>query len=91
MLGPAAPANSRSGRNGGTRIPWAELLRHGVGLDALRCPNCAATMNVLAVVKDPEQRRRYLHHAGIATRDDVPQRAWDPVPIDPLPPDHAVA
>jgi hypothetical protein len=73
--------------DGGTRIPWADLLRHGFDIDALRCPRCAATMRVVAVVQDPGECRRYMEHAGIATRREVPQRAWDPVPIEPLPPD----
>jgi hypothetical protein len=81
--------------DGGTRIPWAELLRHGLGVDALRCPKCSATMTVVAVVKEPDECRRYMEHAGIATRGEIPTRAWDPVPIDPAfdstPPDDAVA
>jgi hypothetical protein len=76
---------------GGTRIPWSDLLRHGFDLDALRCPRCAGTMRVVAVVQDRDECLRYMEHAGIPTRRDVPQRAWDPVPIDPVPQDNWIA
>ena len=85
LIGVLAPLD------GGTRIPWAELLRHGFDIDALKCPRCASSMRVVAVVHDRDECRRYMEHAGIPTREDVPTRAWDPVPIDPLPPDDAVA
>jgi hypothetical protein len=86
LAAPISPA-----LDGGTRIPWADLLRHGFDLDALRCPRCAGTMRVLAVVQDRDECLRYMEHAGIPTRRDVPQRAWDPVPIDPAPQDDWVA
>ena len=49
-------------------------------------------MDVVAVVlatKPSLAKRacRYLAHIGVPTRDGVPKRAWDPVPIDPLTPD----
>ena len=78
-------------RDGGTRIPWADLMRHGFDIDVLRCPRCAGTMSVIALVHDRAECRRYMEHASIPLRDHVPQRAWDPVPIDPLPPDDTVA
>lgn len=62
-------------------------MKHGMDLDVLICPRCACTMSVLAVVQDPAEIRRYLAHFRVPVRDGVPQRAWDPVPIDPLPPD----
>lgn len=84
---------------GGTRIPWADLMRHGFNLDVLRCPRCSSGMHVVAVVQDRAEARRYLAHVGIPPSDscpersrrDVPQRAWDPVPFDPPPPDDWVA
>jgi hypothetical protein len=36
LAAPISPA-----LDGGTRIPSADLLRHGFDLDALRCPRCA--------------------------------------------------
>ena len=87
----AVAAPPRDSLAGGTRIPWADLMRHGFNLDVLRCPHCASRMRVVAVVQDRAQARRYLAHVGIASRDGVPQRAWDPVPFDPSPPDDWVA
>lgn len=86
LAAPISPA-----LEGGTRIPWADLLRHGFDLDALRCPRCAGTMRVVAVVQDRDECLRYMEHAGIPTRREVPQRAWDPVPIDPVSRDDWVA
>lgn len=74
-------------RPGGTRTPWADLMRHGFDMDVLRCPRCASRMYVIAVVHDRAQARRYVEHLGVPLRDGVPQRAWDPVPFDPSPPD----
>ena len=39
-------------------------------------------MRVLSAVTDPAQVRRVLDHLGERTRQRVPSRAWDPVPVD---------
>jgi hypothetical protein len=59
--------------------------------DALRCPRCAGTMRVAAVVQDRDECLRYMEHAGIPNRREVPQRAWDPVPVARAPLDDWVA
>jgi hypothetical protein len=41
-------------------------------------------MRVLSAVTDPAQVRRVLDHLGERTRQRVPSRAWDPVPVDDL-------
>jgi hypothetical protein len=35
-----------------TRIPWAELLRHGLDIDVLAC-TCGGRMRVVAAVTEP--------------------------------------
>jgi hypothetical protein len=84
------PALAAVSRGGGTRIDWAQLLRHGLGIEVLRCPRCFATMRPIATVTEPPQVRRMLEHLGEPIRGDVPTRAWDPVPMpwdEPAPPD----
>ena len=65
-----------------TRIDWASLIRHGLDLDCLACTRCGSCMRVLSAVTDPAQVRRVLDHLGERTRQRVPSRAWDPVPVD---------
>jgi hypothetical protein len=64
-----------------TRIDWASLLRHGFELDALACPKCGSRMRVLETIHDPAQIARLLAHLGVSTRERIPSRAWDPVPV----------
>ena len=66
-----------------TRVPWADLLRHGLDVDALKCTHCGSRMRIVSVVRAPDAVRRVLEHLGLAAADrDVPTRAWDPVPVD---------
>lgn len=75
---------------GGTRTPWAMLMKHAFGLDVLSCRRCGSRMDLVAVVQDAIEVRRYLAGAGIALRDTdparrrghIPARAWDPMPFD---------
>jgi hypothetical protein len=67
---------------GGTRTPWALLMKHAFGLEVLSCRRCHGRMQIVAIVRDALEARRYLAHAGIAVRPDAPSRAWDPVPIE---------
>jgi hypothetical protein len=75
---------------GGTRTPWAMLMKHAFGLDVLACRRCGGRMDLVAVVQDALEVRRYLASAGLALRDargerdqrTTPTRAWDPVPLD---------
>ena len=71
-----------------TRIPWADLLRHGFEIDALAC-TCGARMRIVAAVTDPAEIRRYLYHLGERTGPPAILRAREPVPVDlsHLPPD----
>ena len=36
---------------------WALLLAKIYGVNPFRCPNCGATMTVIAVIQDPEEIR----------------------------------
>ena len=77
------PAPTRTRMPGGTRTPWALLMKHAFdGLDVLTCRSCGSRMEIVAVVQDVSEVRRYLAHARIAVRDGAPTRAWDPVPVD---------
>jgi hypothetical protein len=74
---------------GGTRTPWAMLMKHAFGVDLLSC-RCGARMDVVAVVQDAIEVRRYLAHAGLEPRRrDTPTRAWDPMPFDDAFVEHA--
>jgi hypothetical protein len=61
-----------------TRIDWASLLQHGLGVNPLRCP-CGGRLRVIATITNPLQVERILTHLGERT-GEVPTRAWDPLP-----------
>ncbi len=44
--------------------PWAELLRRTFKIDVETCPRCGGPMRLLAVITDPTQVARFLHHRG---------------------------
>ena len=71
-----------------TRIPWADLLRHGFEFDALAC-RCGGRMRIVAAVTDPSEVERLLRHLGERTGAPRLTRVHQPVPIelDELPPD----
>jgi len=52
------------------RLPWAQLLRRVLSVDALSCPRCSTrtrpvAMVVLAFLTDPEVIGRILRHLGL--------------------------
>jgi hypothetical protein len=51
---------------------WAELLRT-LGMDAFECPKCQGRMRILALVREPDEVRRFLQAVGEAT--EPPERA----------------
>jgi len=51
---------------------WAGLLR-SLGIDAFACPNCQGRMRILALVRDPDEVRRFLQALGEPTAP--PKRA----------------
>ena len=51
---------------------WAELLRT-LGIDAFACPSCQGRMRILALVRDPDEVRRFLQSLGEPTAP--PKRA----------------
>jgi hypothetical protein len=63
---PASPSAPRK------RLPWAQLLRRMLSVEALACPRCSAPgrnvpMVVLAFLTDPEVVSRILRHLGLPT------------------------
>ena len=42
---------------------WAEMLGT-LGIDALECPSCQGRMRMLALVREPNEVRRFLRAAG---------------------------
>jgi hypothetical protein len=61
-----------------SRLEWAVLLRRTHGVDALRCPKCAAQMRVLATLTDPSVVKKILSHLGVRTEPLPPARAREP-------------
>jgi hypothetical protein len=62
-LGPAlrdTPDQSVSAKK--SRAIWARLLAKVYEVDPLCCTRCGSPMRVLAIITDPQQCRRILHH-----------------------------
>ena len=49
------------------RLPWAQLLRRAMHIDALTCPRCSVPMVVLAFISDPKVVKRILAHLKLPT------------------------
>jgi len=54
------------------RLPWAQLLRRLLDVDALACPRCSTrsrpvAMAVLAFLTDPDVIAKILRHLGLPT------------------------
>ena len=77
-MGELGDADVASGGKGPTsteltprrRVPWAQLLRRVLHLDALACPRCSTPsqrvpMIVLAFLTDPEVVGKILRHLGL--------------------------
>ncbi|MBU1701988.1 MAG: hypothetical protein KJ970_11845 [Candidatus Eisenbacteria bacterium] len=67
------------------RVPWAQLLRRLVHVDALACPRCSTSaqtvpMVVLAFLTDPKVVGKILRHLGLAATPPAlsPARPSDP-------------
>ena len=61
-----------------SRVEWAVLLRRTYGVDALRCPKCAARMRVMATIVEPGVVKKILAHQGLPTEPLPRARAGDP-------------
>ncbi|MBU1948896.1 MAG: hypothetical protein KJ927_09310, partial [Candidatus Eisenbacteria bacterium] len=67
------------------RVPWAQLLRRLLHVDALACPRCSTPaqtvpMVVLAFLTDPVVVGKILRHLGL---NDVPPALSPARPSDP--------
>jgi len=51
------------------RTPWAQLLKRTLHLDALKCPRCSESMEVLALITDPPVVRNILNHLHLPADD----------------------
>ena len=74
------------------RASWAQLLKRVIGVDALKCPRCSATMLVIAFITDPAIVRKILDHLGLPTHPRPLSPAQLPQQheldfVDDLPPD----
>jgi hypothetical protein len=76
------------------RLPWAQLLRRVLHVNALSCPRCSTALRsvpmvVLAFLTDPAVVERILRHLGLPHGASAPAPArsspWQP-PHEPLPP-----
>jgi hypothetical protein len=77
VVGPAPGGGAGGDNDTGTtspssrrRVPWAQLLRRVLSVDALSCPRCsnagrAVPMTVLAFLTDPEVVGKILRHLGL--------------------------
>jgi len=54
------------------RTPWAQLLKRTLHLDALKCPRCSESMEVLALITDPPVVRNILNHLHLPDDDPLP-------------------
>ena len=66
------PSEAKPKRDGCRYRTWAELLRT-LGIDAFECPKCQGRMRILALVREPNEVRRFLRAIGEAT--EPPERA----------------
>jgi hypothetical protein len=74
---PSAGSDKASGPNNRS---WAELMRRGLDLDVLQCPNCSGRMRLIATILSTGAIRKILKHLGLPA---------DPVELAPAraPPD----
>ena len=73
---PALPKRRRSS--------WAQLLKRTLHLDALKCPKCSESMEVLALITDPAVVRKILDHLHLPADDPprAPARIPEPEPFE---------
>jgi hypothetical protein len=55
--GDAFPVSERE-----SSCTWARLIAPVYEVDPLVCPRCSAPMRILAVITEPEEVRKILHH-----------------------------
>ncbi|MFS8067973.1 MAG: hypothetical protein ACMG6S_16590, partial [Byssovorax sp.] len=61
-----------------SRVDWAILMQRTFGVDALKCPKCAAKMRILATLTDPAEVKKILSHLRLRTEPLPRARARDP-------------
>jgi hypothetical protein len=84
--GPQAEASKRR-----YWIPWALLLQKVFAIDALHCPHCGGSLQILAVIANPAVAKRILDHLGLDSKGPpITARAQGP-PEPSEPPDYDVA
>lgn len=59
-------------------VPWAELLRRTLAIDALRCPRCGGAMQPIALVLDPDEIEKTLERLRSPRRRDPASRGQGP-------------
>jgi hypothetical protein len=69
------PPSSTAGKVAGARNrTWAELMRRGLAIDVLECPDCGGRMRFVAAIMLSSAIRRILRHLGLPS---------DPVKLAP--------
>jgi hypothetical protein len=69
------PSSSTAGKVAGARNrTWAELMRRGLAIDVLECPDCGGRMRFVAAIMLSSAIRRILRHLGLLS---------DPVKLAP--------
>jgi hypothetical protein len=69
------PSSSAAGKVAGARNrTWAELMRRGLEIDVLECPDCGGRMRFVAAIMLSSAIRRILRHLGLPS---------DPVELTP--------
>jgi hypothetical protein len=65
------------------RVPWAQLLRRAMDIDALSCPRCSTPMLVIAFITDHAVLKKILEHLGLPSAPPplLPaRRYWEEIP-----------
>src|SRR5215467_12930822 len=55
------------------RMSWARLLKRVFDIDIEHCPNCGASLKIIAAIEDPPVIVKILSHLGLPSR--APPRA----------------
>jgi hypothetical protein len=67
------------------RMPWAQLLRRVLDIDALSCPRCSTPMLVIAFITSAPVIKKILEHLHLPTappRVLPARRFWEEIPDD---------
>ncbi|MGB5267187.1 MAG: hypothetical protein WBN30_11390, partial [Polyangiales bacterium] len=61
---------------------WAELMRRGLAIDVLECPDCGGRLRFVAAILLSSAIRRILRHFGLSSDPVQLAPAWAPPELD---------